>query len=47
MRKIFTLCCLLLLGMAAHPSQAQELNAQVAISLENVTITDPTLVAPF
>ena len=44
MRKIFALCCLLL-AVVAHPSQAQELSAQVAISLENVTITDPTLVA--
>jgi hypothetical protein len=44
MRKIFALCCLLLIVMAG-PSQAQELNAQVAITLENVTITDPTLVA--
>ena len=45
MRKIVVLLCLLLAGVAARPSQAQELNAQVAISLENVTITDPTLVA--
>jgi hypothetical protein len=44
MRKIFTLCCLLL-AVVARPSQAQELNARVAITLENVTITDPTLVA--
>ena len=36
---------LLVAGLMARPSQAQELNAQVAISLENVTITDPTLVA--
>jgi len=45
MRKIFVLLCLALLGAAARPAQAQELNAQVAVSLENVTITDPTLVA--
>ncbi len=44
MRKIFALCCLLLAAVAS-PSQAQELNARVAITLENVTITDPTLVA--
>jgi hypothetical protein len=44
MRKIFALFCLLA-SLAARPGQAQELNAQVAISLENVTITDPTLVA--
>jgi hypothetical protein len=44
MRKIFALCCLLL-AVVAHPSRAQELNARVAITLENVTITDPTLVA--
>jgi len=44
MRKIFALCCLLLVAMAS-PSHAQELNARVAITLENVTITDPTLVA--
>ncbi|GAA4498204.1 DUF4835 family protein [Hymenobacter ginsengisoli] len=42
MRKIFALLALLLASLS---SQAQELNAQVAISLENVTITDPTLVA--
>jgi len=45
MRKIFALLCLALLGAAARPAHAQELNAQVAVSLENVTITDPTLVA--
>jgi hypothetical protein len=45
MRKIFAFLCLLLASVAARPGQAQELNAQVAISLENVTITDPTLVA--
>ncbi|MGI4762546.1 MAG: DUF4835 family protein [Janthinobacterium lividum] len=44
MRKIFALCCLLL-AVLASPIQAQELNARVAITLENVTITDPTLVA--
>ena len=44
MRKIFALCCLLL-ALWASPSRAQELNARVAITLENVTITDPTLVA--
>lgn len=41
MRKIFALLSLVLASLAG---QAQELNAQVAISLENVTITDPTLV---
>lgn len=41
MRKIFALLALVLASLAG---QAQELNAQVAISLENVTITDPTLV---
>jgi len=45
MRKIFALLCFALIGVAARPAQAQELNAQVAVSLENVTITDPTLVA--
>jgi hypothetical protein len=45
MRKIFALLFLLVAGLAAKPGQAQELNAQVAISLENVTITDPTLVS--
>lgn len=44
MRKIFAFFCLLA-SLAARPGRAQELNAQVAISLENVTITDPTLVA--
>lgn len=44
MRKIFALCCLLL-ALWASPGRAQELNARVAITLENVTITDPTLVA--
>ena len=44
MRKILVLL-LLLVSAAAYPGRAQELNAQVAISLENVTITDPTLVA--
>jgi len=45
MRKIVAWIFLLVAGLAARPGQAQELNAQVAISLENVTITDPTLVA--
>ena len=45
MRKIFALVFLLVAGLTAQPGQAQELNAQVAISLENVTITDPTLVS--
>jgi hypothetical protein len=45
MRKIFALIFLLVAGLTAQSGQAQELNAQVAISLENVTITDPTLVS--
>ncbi|WP_151088345.1 type IX secretion system protein PorD [Hymenobacter baengnokdamensis] len=44
MRKVFFLFGLLATAMLARPAQAQELNAQVAVSLENVTITDPTLV---
>ncbi|MEJ7664594.1 MAG: DUF4835 family protein [Hymenobacter sp.] len=44
MRKILALLALLV-SAVAYPGRAQELNAQVAISLENVTITDPTLVA--
>ncbi len=44
MRKLFVLFLLLAIAVA-HPSRAQELNAQVVVSLENVTITDPTLVA--
>ncbi len=42
MRKLIALLALLLL--AGVGAQAQELNAQVAVTLENVTITDPTLV---
>jgi len=41
MRNVLALFLLLLAGVGAH---AQELNAQVAVTLENVTITDPTLV---
>ncbi|MGI4742530.1 MAG: DUF4835 family protein [Janthinobacterium lividum] len=41
MRNVLVLFLLLLGGVGAH---AQELNAQVAVTLENVTITDPTLV---
>jgi len=41
MRNVFVLFLLLLGGVGAR---AQELNAQVAVTLENVTITDPTLV---
>lgn len=42
MRKLIAILALLLLGGVG--AQAQELNAQVAVTLENVTITDPTLV---
>ena len=42
MRKILALFALLV--SAAYPSRAQELNATVEISLQNVTITDPSLV---
>jgi hypothetical protein len=45
MRKIFALIFLLVVGLGTQAGQAQELNAQVAVSLENVTITDPTLLA--
>ncbi len=41
MRNVLALFLLLLAGVGAR---AQELNAQVAVTLENVTITDPTLV---
>lgn len=42
MRKLIALFALLLLGGVG--AQAQELNAQVAVTLENATITDPALV---
>jgi hypothetical protein len=45
MRKLLVLFSLLIAVAATQATQAQELNAQVVISLENVTITDPTLVA--
>ena len=44
MRKLLVLFSLLLVA-APRLSPAQELNAQVEVSLQNVTITDPTLVA--
>jgi len=43
MRKIFAFFCLLA-SLAARPAQAQELNAVVAITLENTTVTDPALI---
>lgn len=43
MRKIFALF-VLLVSAVAYPGRAQVLNAQVVISLENATITDPALV---
>lgn len=45
MRKLLVLLSLLVGIAATQVAQAQELNSQVVISLENVTITDPTLVA--
>ncbi|RZK31162.1 MAG: DUF4835 family protein [Hymenobacter sp.] len=45
MRKLLVLLSLLVGVAATQVAHAQELNAQVVISLENVTITDPTLVA--
>ncbi|TVT42638.1 DUF4835 family protein [Hymenobacter setariae] len=44
MRNVFTVLALLLGLLAACPVQAQELNADVQVSLQNVTITDATLV---
>ena len=43
MRKLLAALALLLLG-AARPTQAQELQAEVTVTTENVTISDPTLV---
>lgn len=46
MRNVFKVLALLIgVGLlAALPSQAQEFNAKVEVSLQNVTITDPNLV---
>lgn len=44
MRKIFTVLALLAGLLVAHPGRAQELNATVEVTLQNVTITDPSLV---
>lgn len=44
MRKIFALVCLLVAGLAARPSQAQELNCTVEVSqAPSVVITDQTI----
>ncbi|RZK22098.1 MAG: DUF4835 family protein [Hymenobacter sp.] len=45
MRNVFTVLALLIGFLAARPSRAQELNADVQVSLQNVTITDPNLVS--
>ncbi len=44
MRKLFTVLALLAGLLVARPGRAQELNAEVQVSLQNVTITDPSLV---
>jgi hypothetical protein len=44
MRNVFTVLALLIGLLGARSSQAQELNADVQVSLQNVTITDATLV---
>lgn len=44
MRKIFALLAFGLITLLARPGQAQELNAQVTITLENTTITDNSFV---
>ena len=44
MRKIFALLALVLSVLAARPGRAQELNAQVTISVENTTITDQSFI---
>jgi hypothetical protein len=44
MRKIFTVLALLMGLLVARPGRAQELDATVEVSLQNVTITDATLV---
>ncbi|MGI4870632.1 MAG: DUF4835 family protein [Janthinobacterium lividum] len=44
MRKLFSLLAVVLTLLAARPGRAQELNAQVTISLENTTITDQSFV---
>jgi hypothetical protein len=44
MRNVFTVLALLMGLLVARPGQAQELNADVQVSLQNVTITDATLV---
>ena len=44
MRKIFSVLALLMGLLVARPGRAQELNATVEVSLQNVTITDPNLV---
>jgi hypothetical protein len=43
MRNLFTVFALLLGLLVAYPGRAQELNAEVQVSLQNVTITDPSL----
>nr|GFD53130.1 hypothetical protein [Tanacetum cinerariifolium] len=45
MRKIFTVLALLTGLLVARPGRAQELKATVEVSLQNVTVTDGTLVA--
>ncbi|RYY10580.1 MAG: DUF4835 family protein, partial [Cytophagaceae bacterium] len=44
MRNVFTVLALLVGLLAGCPGRAQELNADVQVSLQNVTITDATLV---
>jgi hypothetical protein len=44
MRKIFTVLALLTGLLVARPGRAQELDATVEVSLQNVTVTDATLV---
>ncbi|RZK22339.1 MAG: DUF4835 family protein [Hymenobacter sp.] len=43
MRKLFTVLALLTGLLVARPGRAQELLAEVQVSLQNVTITDPNL----
>jgi hypothetical protein len=44
MRKLFTVLALLAGLLVGRPGRAQELNATVEVTLQNVTITDPSLV---
>jgi hypothetical protein len=44
MRNVFTVLALLVGLLAARPGRAQELNAEVQVSLQNVTVTDASLI---